>query len=207
MLAYLISGIAYGFAAGATPGPLSMFIISQAIRNGWRRTLPAAFSPLISDGPVAILVISVLSQAPPNMVLCLRLAGGVFILYLAFGAWKSWRIPDTDSGIASTSNSNSLLKAAIVNWLNPNVYIGWSIIFGPIVLNGWRESPINGIALMVGFYITIISVMMAMIFLSSAAGTLGSKVRRNLIGLSAIALAGLGFYQLWMGAIALRATF
>jgi hypothetical protein len=94
-----------------------------------------------------------------------------------------------------------------VNWLNPNVYIGWSIIFGPIVLNGWRESPINGIALIVGFYVTIISAMMAMIVLFSAAGTLGAKVRRNLIGLSAIALAALGFYQLWMGAIALRAAF
>jgi len=165
MLAYLISGIAYGFAAGATPGPLSMFIISQAVHAGWRRTLPAAFSPLISDGPVAILVISILSQAPSNMVLCLRLAGGFFILYLAFGAWKSWRRFDADSGIAAASGSNSLLKAAIVNWLNPNLYLGWSIIFGPIVLSGWRVSPINGIALIAGFYITIISVMMAMIFL------------------------------------------
>jgi threonine/homoserine/homoserine lactone efflux protein len=206
MLAYLLSGIAYGFAAGATPGPLSMFIISQAVSNGWRRTLPAAFSPLITDGPVALLVLAVLSQAPANMVLFLRLAGGTFILYLAFGAWKSWRSFDAGSEIHTASHSNSFLKAAAVNWLNPNLYIGWSVIFGPMVLSGWRESPINGIALVLGFYMTIITVMAGMILLFAAAGTLGMKVKRNLTCLSAIALAVLGFYQLWLGIIALRAA-
>jgi threonine/homoserine/homoserine lactone efflux protein len=207
MLAYLVSGIAYGFAAGATPGPLSMFIISQAISNGWRKTLPAAFSPLITDGPVAILVLSVLSQAPASMVLCLRLAGGIFILYLALGAWKSWRSFNGAGETLPASGSQSLLKAAAVNWLNPNLYIGWSIIFGPIVLSGWREAPINGVAVILGFYTTIIAVMMGIILLFSAAGSLGATVRKNLIGTSAVVLAGLGIYQLWLGGIALHNTF
>jgi threonine/homoserine/homoserine lactone efflux protein len=204
MLTSLISGIAYGFAAGATPGPLSMFVISQAVRNGWRRTLPAAFSPLITDGPVALLVLAVLSQAPSNMVLCLRFAGGTFILYLAFGACKAWRTLNAGNEMHAASSQNSFLKAAIVNWLNPNLYLSWSVIFGPIVLSGWRESPANGLALILGFYITIIAVMISMIFLFAAAGTLGVTVRRKMIGVSAIALACLGIYQLWLGFVALR---
>ncbi len=206
MFAYLIPGIAYGLAAAVTPGPLSMYLISQAVSNGWRRTLPVAFSPLISDGPVAMLVLTILSRVPRGLVQYLRLLGGAFILYLAFGAWKSFRSCNSEEVTFSEARSNSLLKAAVVNWLNPNLYLGWSIFLGPIVLSGWRESPVHGITLIVGFYTTMIAVMMGMILLFAAAGTLGPKVRWGLMGLSSIALACLGLYQLWLGSSALRAA-
>ena len=206
MFAYLAPGIAYGLAAAVTPGPLSMYLISQAVSNGWRRTLPAAFSPLISDGPVAILVLTILSQVPQNLVQYLRLPGGAFILYLAFEAWKSFRGFNSKEVILSEDRPNSLLKAAVVNWLNPNLYLGWSVFLGPIVLSGWRESPAHGITLILGFYITMIAVMIGMILLFAAAGTFGPRVRWGLMGLSSIALAFLGFYQLWLGSSALRAA-
>jgi threonine/homoserine/homoserine lactone efflux protein len=204
MISSLIPGIAYGFAAAVTPGPLCMYLISQSIAMGWRRTLPAAFSPLISDGPVAVLVLGILSQAPSSLVQYLRLPGGIFILYLAFGAWRSWRIFDSENAVPVQSNSNSLWKAAVVNWLNPNLYLGWSIILGPIVLSGWNESPAIGIGLISVFYLTMIGTMIGMIILFAAAGTLGSKVRKSLIGLSSIGLVYLGLYQLWLGISALR---
>jgi threonine/homoserine/homoserine lactone efflux protein len=199
MLAYLISGVTYGFAAAVSPGPLSMFLISQAITKGWRKTLPAAFSPLITDGPVAVLVVTILSRIPPNLVLYLRVLGGVLILYLAFEAWKSWRNFHSENAVAVDTGRNSLFKAALINWLNPNLYIGWSVIMGPMVLSGWRKSPAGGVAVVLGFYVTIVLSMAGMIFLFAAAKNLGPKIRRSLIGMSSIALACLGIYQLWLG--------
>ena len=207
MLSYLISGIAYGFAAAVTPGPLSMFLMSHAVSRGWKKTLPAAFSPLISDGPVAVLVLTILSKVPAELVQYLRLPGGAFILYLAFGAWKSWRSLEQRNAIPADSSSNSLVKAAIVNWLNPNPYLGWSMVLGPILLSGWRKSPSNGVALILGFYITIIVSMAGMILLFAAARALGPRIRRILIGVSSIALVCLGIYQLWLGSFALIAAF
>ena len=102
----------------------------------------------------------------------------------------------TEEVAAETAGPNSLLRAILINWLNPNSYIGWSVILGPIVLSGWRKSPANGVAVVVGFYATIVSVMIAMILLFAASRNLGPKVRKTLIGLSSIALAGLGIYQL-----------
>ena len=204
MLSYLIQGIAYGFAAAVTPGPLSMYLLSQAVSVGWRRTLPAAFAPLISDGPVSVLILTVLSQAPSRAVDYLRLPGGVFILYLAIGAWKSWRTFDAETAVPAQSVPNNLWKAAVVNWFNPNLYLGWSIIMAPIVLSGWRESPAKAISFVSGFYITIIGTMIGMIILFAAAKALGPKVRRILIGLSSIGLACLGFYQLWLGMAAIH---
>jgi threonine/homoserine/homoserine lactone efflux protein len=204
MWTYLASGIAYGFAAAVTPGPLSMYLISQAARHGWRRTLPAAFAPLISDGPIAILVLMVLSQVPPILVRYLRLIGGIFLLYLAFEAWRSWRKLDSESDIPAESGSNRLLKAAIINWLNPNPYLGWSIFLGPAVISGWRLFPSSGIALLLGFYATMVVSTIGIIVLFAAARTLGPKVRRGLIGLSSLALACLGLYQLWLGRLFLH---
>ena len=206
MLAYLISGITYGFAAAVSPGPLSMFLMSQAVSRGWRKTLPAAFAPLISDGPVAVLVLAVLSQVPAGLVMYLRILGGILLLYLAFEAYKSWRTFKTEEAKNIEGNPNSLLKAALINLLNPNPYIGWSIIMGPMVLSGWRRSPASGAAVVLGFYVTIVSVMIGMIFLFSAARNLGSKVSKSLLGLSSIALACLGIYQLWQGGSTLLAS-
>jgi threonine/homoserine/homoserine lactone efflux protein len=204
MLAYLIPGIAYGFAAAVTPGPLSLYLLSQSVSNGWRRTLPVAFAPLISDGPIAILILTALSQVPAGLVRYLQLLGGAFILFLAFGAWRSWRNFNSESAIFVESGPNRILKAVMVNWLNPNPYLGWSIFLGPLVLSGWRASPANGIALILGFYMTMIAVMVGMTLLFAAAGTLGPRVRRGLIGLSTVALACLGVYQLWLGSFVLR---
>jgi threonine/homoserine/homoserine lactone efflux protein len=204
MLANLLAGIAYGFAAAVTPGPLSMYLISQAVSNGWRRALPVAFAPLISDGPIAALVLTVLSQVPSGMVLYLRLVGGAFILYLAFEAWKAWRDFNSGNAFLVESGPNSLLKAVLVNWLNPNPYLGWSIILGPMILSAWRNSRMNGTVLILGFYMTMISVMIGLILLFAATRTLGPRVRRSLIGLSCVALACLGLYQLWLAGSAIR---
>ena len=151
MLTDVMPGIVYGFAAAVTPGPLSMYLFSQAVRAGWKRTLPATFSPLLSDGPVVLLVLTVLSQVPSSLANYLRLLGGAFILYLAFEAWKSWRNLRAQNENAGAASQNNLLKAAVVNWLNPNVYISWTIVMGPMVLEAgeklrglglgcWRDS-------------------------------------------------------------------
>ena len=206
MFVDLVPAFAYGFAAAVTPGPLLMFLLSQAVCNGWRRTLPATFSPLITDGPVAVLVLAILSQVPESLIHYLRLIGGAFILYLAFGAWKAWRAFDESRAIPAESSSNSLLKAVVVNWLNPNLYLGWSLILGPIVLGGWHQSPAKGFALIVAFYATLIITMIAMVLVFAAARAFGSRFQKILIACSSAALAGLGFYQLWIGGSALFAA-
>jgi len=187
MLAYLISGVTYGFAAAVSPGPLSMYLMSQAVSKGWRKALPVAFSPLITDGPVAILALAILSQIPAGFVSYLRVLGGALILFLAYEAWKSYRNFSSEDPATTEVAPNSLLKAVLINWLNPNLYIGWSVILGPIVLSGWHKSPANGAAMVVGFYTTIVVVMMGMVLLFAAAKSLGPRVRKNLIGLSSIA--------------------
>src|ERR1035437_4548251 len=91
MLQYLIIGITYAFTAVVQPGPFQIFLLSQTLSKGWRRTLPAAFGPLISDLPVIVLVLLLLSTVPSHFISVLQIAGGIFLLYLAFNAYKTWK--------------------------------------------------------------------------------------------------------------------
>ena len=194
MLPYLILGMTYAFAAAVQPGPLQTYLISQTLSHGWRRTLPAAFSPLLSDGPVIVLVLLVLSRVPAWLAQGLRLAGGVFVLYLAWGAAKTWRAYHAQRMAPAPS---SLLRAALVNVLNPNPYISWSLVLGPLLLKGWREAPSHGVALLAGFYGVMVLSLAGTIALFAAARNLGPRVNRVLIGLSSLALACFGCYLLF----------
>jgi len=199
MPGYLILGITYAFAAAVQPGPFQTYLISQTLSNGWRSTLPAAFAPLLSDGPIILLVLLVLSQMPVWLAQGLQCAGGIFLLYLAVGAFKSWRSYQVTTAIQSQTGRQTAIKGALVNLLNPNPWLAWSLVMGPLLLKGWRETPVNGISLLVGFYATMILVTLAIIFLFAAARNLGPHVSRTLVGISAIAMAGFGFYELWSG--------
>ena len=196
---YIIQGVVYGFAAAAQPGPLQTYIISQAITKGWKKSLPAAFAPLVSDGPIIVLCLLVLRQLPDSFKQVLYIAGGIFVLYLAYGAYKSWRDFESQFSIPESDAKQSVLKAALVNLLAPGAYIFWSLVTGPILIAGWRETPVFGISFMLGFYITFVLCLMLMIFIFGTMQALGQKVRRALIGVSAIALLCFGLYQLWLG--------
>ena len=199
MFLYIIQGIGYGFAAAAQPGPFQTYIISQTLNSGWRRTLPAVFAPLVSDGPIIILVLLVLSQVPDWFQRALYVAGGLFILFLAFNAFRGWRKFDPGGGEGSQSGGQSLFKAAMMNVLSPGPYLFWSLVTGPILLAGWRQAPTNGLGLLAGFYLAMILCLGGFVAVFATARQLGPRVNRTLLGVSAVALFGFGLFQLWRG--------
>jgi threonine/homoserine/homoserine lactone efflux protein len=199
MWIYLVQGIGFGFAAAAQPGPLQTYVISQALTRGWRRTLVAAFAPLVSDAPIVALCIFVLSRIPAWFERSLNLASGIFILYLALGAYRNWRTFKPDDSPGDSETNQSLFKAAIMNFISPGPYLFWSLITGPLLIKGWQETPAFGISLLIGFYVTFILSLMLIILVFGRLQQLGGKVQCALLGLSAIALFCFGVYQLWQG--------
>ena len=199
MWLYILQGIGYGFSAAVQPGPFQTYIISQTLTRGWRRTLPAALAPLLSDGPIILLCLLVLSQVPLWFQRVLSIAGGLFILYLAYGAYRSWKNYDPDLQVVETGIQQSLFKAALMNALNPGPYIYWSLVTGPILLKGWRETPMHGIGFLAGFYLSMVLSLVAIILIFGMAARLGPKVNRILLGASAVVLFCFGVYQIGQG--------
>jgi threonine/homoserine/homoserine lactone efflux protein len=199
MLYYLICGGTYAFAAAVQPGPLQSYLFAQSLSQGWRKTLPAACAPLISDGPILILAVFVLTAFPVWSLRILQCAGSIFLLYLALQTWSTWRNFDKLVLVEQRTAQRTLVQAVGVNILNPAPYLGWSLVMGPLLLKGWSEHPINALALLVGFYATMIITQMCFIIVFAHTKKLGSQVVRILIGVSAVVLVVFALCQLWMG--------
>ena len=200
MSEYIVFGVTYAFACAVQPGPLFAFLVSQTLRLGWRHTLPAAFSPVLSDIPIVIVVLLALSRLPDWFGRVLQIAGGLLLIYLAWQAFRRWRRFETP-GEAGRKESvpRGVLQAALVNILNPGPYLGWGLIMGPLVLKGWKEAPSHAIALVVAFYTTMVVSLAGIIVLFGLTKNLGPRVVRVLIAVSVVGLAAFGCYQLWMG--------
>jgi threonine/homoserine/homoserine lactone efflux protein len=202
MWLYLLQGIGYGITAASQPGPFQTYLISQTLTRGWKRTLSATLAPLISDGPIILVCLLVLSQIPYWMQRGLYIASGLFVLYLAHGAYKSWKNFDPAILHAETGTPQSVFKAAVMNLLNPNPYIFWTLVTGPILLNGWRISPLHGVIFIAGFYVTLVAVLAGIVMIFGMAQTVGPKFNHTMLAISVLALLFFGLYQLWLGMFA-----
>ena len=194
---YILFAITYALAAALQPGPFQAYIISQTLKKGWRKTFYIAFAPLISDIPILILIFFILTNLPPNFINVLRIVGGLFLFYLAYKTYLTWKnysyAEQYEDGIGT------FINAVMVNILNPNPYIGWSLVMGPTVLEIWSKSQPLAFTFVLTFYFAMVSLTMGTIFLFSFARLVGPKVSRTLLGISAIGLFIFGFYQIYRG--------
>ncbi len=197
MTGYLLIGVGFAFAAAAQPGPLQAFLLSRVAAVGWRRTLPAALAPLVSDGPIAVLAILVLSRVQAGVVeVVLKTAGGIVLLWFAFASFRQWRQLEESDQQSTASAPRTFLEAVVVNLLNPGPYIGWSLVLGPLAIEAWRHTPAQAIILVAAFYLTIVTCLALFILLLGTTAFLGPRGRRALLLAAALALAALGTYQI-----------
>jgi threonine/homoserine/homoserine lactone efflux protein len=199
VIEYIVLGAGFAFAAGVQPGPLQAFLLSQVAERGWRRTLPASFAPVVSDGPIALLILLVLRHLPGEMTRILHAVGGIVLLYFAAMGFRRWRRPDGGTVLSGISAPRTLIQAVVVNLLNPGPYLGWSLILGPAAIEAWAKGPPNAVALVVAFYGTMAATLAATIILFGTTRVLGPRGRRIVLLASVVALALLGIYQLAEG--------
>ena len=86
----------------------------------------------------------------------IRLPGGSFVLYLAWGAYSRRDRQPAKGRFDDGAESRSLAKAALTNLLNPNPYLFWSLAIGPVFLTAWRQAAFLGLGFLLGFYGTLI---------------------------------------------------
>ncbi|MBN2471477.1 MAG: LysE family transporter [Anaerolineae bacterium] len=205
MIAMLLQGISYGYAAGITPGPLQTFLLMQTLQYGWRRAIWIVLGPLISDGPVVALILLVLQRASDDFLRVMGVVGGVFVLYIAWGLLRQLRsgelnIVPEDSAAAGESVPApwaAIRKAAAINVLGPGPWLFWGTAMGPLAISAWRESRPTAVLFVAGFYVTFLLVMVTQVLVVHQARRLGPRVVRVALWIGFTALVVFALRLFW----------
>jgi threonine/homoserine/homoserine lactone efflux protein len=117
------AGAAFGLAAGLSPGPLLALVVAQTVRHGTREGLKVAAAPLITDAPIVIGSVLVLSQlsSSDGILGLIALAGGLFVAYLAVESIRTTHIAAADG-----TEPRSWRQGAMANALSPHPYLFWT---------------------------------------------------------------------------------
>ena len=201
MIAALLLGISYGFASGISPGPLLGVVITQTLKHGWRGGSLIALAPLLSDLPIVLLAIVLVSRLPHSAFGWLGIIGGLFVIYLGvetiYGVWKQHNEKQKEIGVISSERASTtvlLVRAVTTNALNPHPYIFWGTVGAQLLIRTAQQSGISGAALfLIGFYGLLVGskLMLAFVVSRSRSWLQGRTYRVILIG-SGILLIGLG---------------
>jgi threonine/homoserine/homoserine lactone efflux protein len=195
-VALFLQGLTLGLSAAAQPGPFQAYLLAQSVKNGAVRTLPVALVPLVSDPPVVATVLAVLAQVPAGLLRVLQIAGGAIVLWLGVGVLRAARagsVARADEGRPGAPRG--FWRAVLVNLTNPNAWIGWSVVMGPIASAAWRGSPARALAFVAGFYLFLVGGNVLLVLLAARASRLGPGFARALGVASGVALLGFGLWQ------------
>lgn len=114
---------ALAFVTSISPGPSNVMLLASGVNFGFRRTIPqilgitVGFSTLLM---AAGLGLGAVLRAVPPLELALKLAGGAYLLYLA------WRIASARSmgpDAATGARPLTFLESAAFQWINPKAWV------------------------------------------------------------------------------------
>lgn len=199
MTAFLLQGIALGFAAGISPGPMLGLVISQTLRYGWRAGNLVALAPLFTDIPIIVVLVVILGHVSLAVLNCLALVGGAFVIYLGIETVRT-----VGSGVAINTKSGSgrvLLSAVATNFLNPHPYLFWATAGSALLFQSYAVGGITAsLAFLISFYALLVGAKLAIALLVSRSQSwLTGRAYRLLVVGSGALLIGLGVLLIWEG--------
>lgn len=153
-LEFLISGVVFGLAAGIAPGPLLALVFSETLKHGKNEGIRIAVSPLITDLPIVLFVLFILSSLMGyNFVIgMISLFGACYLIYLGV---ENLRVKVAESEVELTERG-ALKRGVIANFLSPHPYLFWLSIGGPMIFESLDIHISATILFILGFYSLLI---------------------------------------------------
>jgi len=156
-LEFLVSGAVFGLAAGIAPGPLLALVFSETLKYGKKEGVKVAISPLITDLPIVIFVLFMLSTLSSlieyNFVIgVVSLFGACYLVYLGVGSLRV----KIDKFEVELAKKDALKRGVIANFLSPHPYLFWLSVGGPIIFKSLDIHISATILFILGFYSLLI---------------------------------------------------
>ncbi len=151
---FLTVGIVLGLAAGISPGPMLALVISETLRHNRTEGMKVAFAPLLTDTPIVLLTLFVISKLSNSDTVLgvIAILGGLFVSYLAYESIKTKGLEYEIQG----QKPQSIRKAIMANMFNPHPYIFWLTIGATTIFNARQASITALIAFVAAFYVFLV---------------------------------------------------
>ena len=164
MIDIIIAGILLGIYAGLSPGPMLFLVVSQTIKHDFEEGLKIAFSPLISDIPIIILSLILITflEGYNSILGIIFIVGGFYLAYLAYESFK-FRPLDVD---VELDKPKSLKKGVTLNLLNPSPYIFWITVGSPIIIPAYATNPVAPFEFIISFYIFLVGIKICIAYIT-----------------------------------------
>lgn len=112
----------FAFATSAAPGPNTMMLFASGVNFGFRRTFPHMVG--IGAGFFALLLgvgfgLGTLLSRYPELYVALKVAGGLYLLWIAWKIGISRALP----GAKSNARPMTFWQAAAFQWANPKAWV------------------------------------------------------------------------------------
>lgn len=163
-LEFLLSGVLFGLVAAISPGPLLTLILSETLKYGKREGMKVAIAPLITDTLIVLFVLFILSNLIRYSLVIgiISLLGACFLIYLGVENFRT----RTEKLEIKADEKNSLKRGIIANMLNPNPYLFWLFIGGPMIFKGFNIHISTAILFVAGFYSLLIGSNISIVFIA-----------------------------------------
>jgi threonine/homoserine/homoserine lactone efflux protein len=134
------------------PGPDMMFIMANGIARGRAAGVVAAAgmsSGIVGHTVAAALGLGALLQAAPVALDAVRIAGAIFLLYLAVTTLRSAKVVarTAPAGFGQRSLRRTYLMAMLVNLSNPKVVLFYVAFLPQFVTEGGWPVPVQFLAM------------------------------------------------------------
>ena len=190
ILTLAAAGIALGLFEGIRPGPLLSMVIRETLTGGWYAGARAASAPIFTDGPLIIVSIFLSGwiAEQPSILFVISLLGAGFLVWFGIDCFRI-EAPDPDT--AQEAVTGSFRRGVITNLLNPNVYVFWFLIGGPLMASAADEEPLAPVAYALSFLVTIIIVKMAIaLIFDRTRGSMSPRAYKIALGICGLGMIG-----------------
>ena len=188
--------VAFAFVGSFSPGPNNALLLASGISFGFRRTIPHMIGGALGVGALVVGVaagIGAILEAVPGAALGLRVAGSLYLLYLA------WRVAGSGA-FAGVQAARPLgaWEAAVFQWVNPKAWVFAIALVGTFLPED--EPLLASIALLTGAAIVTVAVSFTIWAAGGAAlaGFVADDRRRRMVNLLLAALILGSVALLWV---------
>ncbi|MHC1725236.1 MAG: LysE family translocator [Syntrophobacteraceae bacterium] len=192
------TGVILGLSAGISPGPLLTLVITETLQHGVRSGVKVALAPIVTDTPIILLTLLLLAKLSGfgSILGGISIAGGFFLLFMAYESLSVKKIgPVGDPG-----RPKSLAKGVLANLLNPNPYLFWVSVGGPLMAKSMREGVMGPLLFLGGFYLCLVgSKVLLAVLVGRSRSVLEGRAYVHVMRFLGLVLIGLALVLFWDG--------